>query len=53
MPPFRKSEHIFLVTSFFGRIRWRYCRSCGRHFITAAKRRRGNGGSSNSGDGTG
>jgi hypothetical protein len=33
MRPFKKEEEVFILSLFLP-IRWRFCRSCYRHFIT-------------------
>jgi len=33
MEPFRRDDHITLLSVLFPRLRWRFCRHCGRHFL--------------------
>ena len=33
MEPFDRSDHLFVVSSVFPRLRVRFCRSCTRHFL--------------------
>lgn len=40
MEPFSRSEHVFLLSTVFPRLRARYCRNCTRHFLSLAPRRR-------------
>ncbi len=40
MEPFRRSSHVFLASTIFRRLRWRYCRSCTRHFMALLPRSR-------------
>jgi len=39
MEPFTRSDHLFLLSSIFPRLRLRYCRFCTRHFLFIASRR--------------
>jgi hypothetical protein len=40
MEPFRREPRVVLLSSLFPRLRWRYCRSCTRHFLTWLQRTR-------------
>lgn len=40
MEPFTRSDHVFLLSSIFPRLRLRYCRFCTHHFFFVASRRR-------------
>ncbi len=39
MEPFARSDHVFLLSSIFPRLRLRYCRFCTHHFLFIASRR--------------
>jgi hypothetical protein len=39
MEPFHRPAEIFLLTRLLPSLRWRYCRSCTRHFLTLTKGR--------------
>jgi len=39
MEPFTRSDHVFLFSTLFPRLRLRYCRFCPRHFLFIASRR--------------
>jgi hypothetical protein len=34
MEPFRRPAHVFLLSHLYRPLRWRYCRTCTRHFLT-------------------
>jgi hypothetical protein len=34
MQPFLRDEHVTLFSRLVPRLRWRYCRTCSRHFLT-------------------
>jgi ribosomal protein L44E len=36
MVPFLRGSRIFLVSSVFPRLRWRFCRHCRKHFLHVA-----------------
>lgn len=38
MEPFRRSPHVTVISRILPRLRWRYCRSCTRHFLSFAPR---------------
>jgi len=38
MEPFRRSPHVTLLSRIIPRLRWRYCRSCTRHFLSMVPR---------------
>lgn len=38
MEPFARSDHAFLVSTLFPRVRVRYCRQCTRHFLSVTPR---------------
>ena len=39
MPAFRRSDRVFLLSAFFPRLRWNYCRRCTRPFMALRTRR--------------
>lgn len=34
MAPFRRAEHVFILSRILRSLRWRYCRACTRHYLT-------------------
>jgi hypothetical protein len=34
MTPFHRDERVWLLSGLIPRLRWRYCRTCTRHFLT-------------------
>lgn len=38
MPPYRRPEHVFLLSRIL-HVRWRLCRTCARHFIAGGRPR--------------
>ena len=34
MEPFQRSERVAVLSRLIPRLRWRYCRTCARHFLT-------------------
>jgi hypothetical protein len=40
MEPFRRSSRVALLSRILPRLRWRYCRSCTRHFLSFIPSRR-------------